>query len=234
MTQGINDKVLGSRFWVANDFQPLQQNDNASNVANAQLIQHRPAIKVKHDSTAFSFATNGEDAMVKSAINKAEIFAASHTLSEEERNQETAKANNNKQYLLGDDDAVQQFLDDVNALYADKFGENGANFCATALNKLMVTHEFDERAKIARNNNRLLGGDGLESLKNAVLGLARMLQEGKISENAVVVLADSNIYDASNKADLLRLVADSAQKTRELFIGEKRFNALIQQWEENL
>ena len=92
MTQGINDKVLGSRFWVANDFQPLQQNDNASNVANAQLIQHRPAIKVKHDSTAFSFATNGEDAMVKSAINKAEIFAASHTLSEEERNQETAKA----------------------------------------------------------------------------------------------------------------------------------------------
>ena len=97
MTQGINDKVLGSRFWVANDFQPLQQNDNASNVANAQLIQHRPAIKVKHDSTAFSFATNGEDAMVKSAINKAEIFAASHTLSEEERNQETAKANNNKQ-----------------------------------------------------------------------------------------------------------------------------------------
>ena len=148
MTQGINDKVLGSRFWVANDFQPLQQNDNASNVANAQLIQHRPAIKVKHDSTAFSFATNGEDAMVKSAINKAEIFAASHTLSEEERNQETAKANNNKQYLLGDDDAVQQFLDDVNALYADKFGENGANFCATALNKLMVTREFDERAKI--------------------------------------------------------------------------------------
>ena len=234
MTQGINDKVLGSRFWVANDFQPLQQNDNASNVANAQLIQHRPAIKVKHDSTAFSFATNGEDAMVKSAINKAEIFAASHTLSEEERNQETAKANNNKQYLLGDDDAVQQFLDDVNALYADKFGENGANFCATALNKLMVTHEFDERAKIARNNNRLLGGDGLESLKNAVLGLARMLQEGKISENAVVVLADSNIYDASNKADLLRLVADSAQKTRELFIGEKRFNALIQLCENNL
>ena len=231
MTQGINDKVLGSRFWVANDFQPLQQNDNASNVANAQLIQHRPAIKVKHDSTAFSFATNGEDAMVKSAINKAEIFAASHTLSEEERNQETAKANNNKQSLLGDDDAVQQFLDDVNALYADKFGENGANFCATALNKLMVTHEFDERAKIARNNNRLLGGDGLESLKNAVLGLARMLKEGKISENAVVVLADSNIYDASNKADLLRLVADSAQKTRELFIGEKRFNALIQQCE---
>ena len=235
MTQQINDKVLGSRFWVANDFQPIQQNDNASNVA-VNPRRQRPAIKVEHDSTAFSFYSNGEDAMVKSAINKAEIFAASHTLSEEEREQETAKANNNKLYLLGDDNAVQEFLDDVNALYAEKFGEDedGANFCATALNKLMVTHEFDERAKIARNNNRHLGGAGLESLKNAVLGLARMLQEGKISENAVVVLADSNIYDASNKADLLRLVADSAQKTRELFIGEKRFNALIQQCEDLL
>ena len=236
MTQQINDKVLGSRFWVANDFQPLQQNDNASNVANAPRIQHRPAINVEHDATVFSFVTNGGDAMVKSAINKAEIFAASHTLSEEERNQETAKANNNKQYLLGDEDAVNEFLEEVNAIYVEKFGEdeNGANFCKTALNKLMVTREFDERAKIARNNNRLLGRAGKDSLKNAVLGLAHMLQERKISENAVVVLADSNIYDASNKADLLRLVADSAQKTRELFIGEKRFNALIQQCEENL
>ena len=40
MTQQVNDKVLGSRFWVANDFQPLQQNDNASNVAVAPRRQH--------------------------------------------------------------------------------------------------------------------------------------------------------------------------------------------------
>ncbi|MBR5080743.1 MAG: hypothetical protein IKX30_18555 [Victivallales bacterium] len=231
MTQGINDNMLGSRFWLVNDFQPLQQNDNASNVAVAPGRQRHPAINVKHDSTVFSFVTNGGDAMVKSAINKAEIFAASHTLTEDERNQETVKANNNKQYLLGDEDAVAEFMEEVNAIYADKFGQDGANFCATALNKLMVTREFDERAKIAQSNNQVLAGAGLDSLKNAVLGLARMLQEGKISEDAVVILSDSNIYDASNKADLLRLVADSAQKTRELFIGEKRFNALIQQCE---
>ena len=233
MTQQVNDKVLGSRFWVANDFQPLQQNDNASNVAVAPRRQH-PANNVEHDSTVFSFVTNGEDAMVKSAINKAEIFAASHTLSEEERNQETVKANNNKQYLLGDEDTVNEFLEGVNAIYTDKFEEDGANFCAIALNKLMLTREFDERAKIARREGVGLGRAGQESLKNAVLGLARMLQEGKISENAVVILSDSNIYDASNKADLLRLAADSAQKTRELFIGEKRFNALIQLCENNL
>ncbi|MBP5674005.1 MAG: hypothetical protein J6X49_16585 [Victivallales bacterium] len=233
MTQQINDKVLGSRFWVANDFQPLQQNDNASNVA-VNPRRQRPAIKVEHDSTAFSFYTNGEDAMVKSAINKAEIFAASHTLSEEEREQETAKANDNKRYLLGGEDAVNAFLEEVNQLYTSRFGgENGANLCATALNKLMVTREFDERAKIARQTG-VLGQAGLEALKNAVLGLARMLREEKISENAVVILADSNIYDASNKADMLKLAADSAKKTRELFIGEKRFNALIQLCEDNL
>ncbi|MBP5674614.1 MAG: hypothetical protein J6X49_19695, partial [Victivallales bacterium] len=96
MTQRINDKVLGSRFWLVNDFQPLQQNDNASNVAVAPVRHQPPTINVKHDATVFSFVANGEDGMVKSAINKAEIFAASHTLSEEERNQETAKANNNK------------------------------------------------------------------------------------------------------------------------------------------
>jgi hypothetical protein len=233
MTQRINDKVLGSRFWLVNDFQPLQQNDNASNVAVAPARNQPPAINVKHDTTVFSFVANGGDAMVKSAINKAEIFAASHTLSEEERNQETAKANNNKQYLLGNEDAVDEFLEEINELYTSKFGEDGANFCATALNKLMVTSEFDERAKIARSKG-ILGQVGLESLKNAVLGLARMLQEGKISENAVVILADSNIYDASQQADMLRLAADSAKKTRELFIGEKRFNALIQQCEDNL
>jgi len=233
MTQRINDKVLGSRFWLVNDFQPLQQNDNASNVAVAPVRQQQPASNVKHDATVFSFVANSEDGMVKSAINKAEIFAASHTLSEEERNQETARANENKRYLLGDEDAVEEFLLEVNQLYTSRFGENGANFCATALNKLMVTSEFDERARIARRKG-VLGRAGLESLKNAVLGLAHMLQEGKISENAVVILADFNIYDASRQADMLRLAADSAKKTRELFIGEKRFNALIQQCEDNL
>ena len=159
MTQHINDKVLGSRFWLVNDFQPLQQNDNASNVANAQLIQHRPARNVEHDATVFSFVTNGNDGMVKSAINKAEIFAASHTLSEEERNLETVKANNNKRYLLGDEDAVNAFLDEVKGLYTSRFGEDGVNLCTTALNKLMVTREFDERAKIARNKG-VLGQTG--------------------------------------------------------------------------
>ena len=230
MTQPINDKVLGSRFWLVNDFQPLQQNDNASNAADAPAGP-RPAANVKHDATVFSFVTNGDSGMVKSAIYKAEIFAASHTVTDEQHEQETVKANNNKQYLLGDQDAIDAFLEDVRGIYTDKFGEEGVNFCETALNKLMLTREFDQRAKIARNKNQVLEGAGLDSLKNAVLGLARMLQEGKISENAVVVLADSNIYDASNKADLLRLVADSAKKTRELFIGEKRFNALIQQCE---
>ena len=233
MTQHINDKVLGSRFWLVNDFQPLQQNDNASNVANAPVRRQNPAANVKHDATVFSFVTNGNDGMVKSAINKAEIFAASHTLSEEERNLETVKANNNKRYLLGDEDAVNAFLDEVKGLYTSRFGEDGVNLCTTALNKLMVTREFDERAKIARNKG-VLGQTGLEALKNAVLGLAHMLQEEKISENAVVILADSNIYDASNKADMLKLAADSAKKTRELFIGEKRFNALIQLCEDNL
>ena len=232
MTQRISDKVLGSRFWLVNDFQPLRQDDNASNVADAPAMR-QPADNVKHDATVFSFVTNGGDGMVKSAINKAEIFAASHTLSEDERNQETAKANNNKRYLLGEQDAVDEFLAEVGEIYNGRFGEDGANFCATALNKLMVTREFDERAKIARRKG-VLGPDGLASLKNAVLGLARMLKEGRISENAVVILADSNYYDASNQADMLRLAADSAKKTRELFVGEKRFNALIRQCEDSL
>ena len=220
MTQRISDKVLGSRFWLVNDFQPLRQDDNASNVADAPAMR-QPADNVKHDATVFSFVTNGGDGMVKSAINKAEIFAASHTLSEDERNQETAKANNNKRYLLGEQDAVDEFLAEVGEIYNGRFGEDGANFCATALNKLMVTREFDERAKIARRKG-VLGPDGLASLKNAVLGLARMLKEGRISENAVVILADSNYYDASNQADMLRLAADSAKKPRELFVGATR------------
>ena len=63
MTQHINDKVLGSRFWLVNDFQPLQQNDNASNVANAPVRRQNPAANVKHDATVFSVVTNGNDGM---------------------------------------------------------------------------------------------------------------------------------------------------------------------------
>ena len=92
----------------------------------------------------------------------------------------------------------------------------------------MVTREFQERVKAVAQNG-ILGEAGLASLKNAVVGLASMLEAGRISEDAVVVLADGNFYDASNRADLLRLAADSAKKARDLFIGEERFTALIQQ-----
>ena len=235
MVNPVNDNVLGNRFWAVNDLGKLDQ------------VEQPPAVepdaepeKVNPKSTIFTFAANGGDAMATSAINKAELFAASHTLNEEQVAQENQKADANLRELVGDQGIVDTLVDEVADLYAQRFdceANDAKAACRTALRKLMVTREFDERANIALPAfdpnapapNRLLGEDGLNALKNAMLGLAHMLKEGEISERAVVVLADGNYYDASNRTDLLRLAAESAKKVKQLFIGEERFNKLIEQ-----
>ena len=83
MVNPVNDNVLGNRFWAVNDLGKLDQ------------VEQPPVVepdaepeKVNPKSTIFTFAANGGDAMATSAINKAELFAASHTLNEEQVAQE--------------------------------------------------------------------------------------------------------------------------------------------------
>ncbi len=241
MTERISDSTLGNRFWAVTDYslQPAAQGANG-----AQQV-HAPAANVKHDSAITNFVNAGGDAMAQNAISKAELFAASHTLNADEVQAENAKADRNQEKLLGAEDAVDDFIEEAAEKYVEDHDgvelDDARGFCRTALRKLMVTHEFDERANIelpAANGNdeaaRRLGPQGKAALKNAVLGLASMLKEGKISEKAVVVLADSKYYDASKRADMLRLAADSAKKVKEMFVGEARFEALIQQCKDKL
>ena len=236
MPDPISDANLGSRFWLVTDYSPL-------NPAEAPAPQNPAVAKVKHDSTILTFVDAGGDSMAQSAIHRAELFAASHTLAGAEAH-EAQRAQANAGRLLGED-AIDAFIDSVAEAYAARL-EDGTTaddvrgFCRTAVLKLMVTREIDARAKW---EEPVPGGPpqpvrltaaGLNALRNAAMGLADMLKNHRISENAVVALADGKYYDASNRADLLRLSADSAAKVKELFIGKERFDALIRQCEESL
>ena len=237
MANPVSDAVLGSRFWLKTDFSMAVQ-------PVAEPGANQPDLsKVKHDSKILSFADAGGDTMAKSAIGKAELFAASHTLTDDEIEQERARAVNGTGELLGEDNKgafVNEAAADLAEVLPGVSADERQRLCDTALTKLMATGEFAARARIPLEElgegavDRRLGADGLASLKNAVLGLAKMLGEGKVSEKAVVFLADGNFYDASNRADLLRLVSASANKVRQLFIGRERMEALVRQCEESL
>ncbi|MBQ6472865.1 MAG: hypothetical protein IJJ33_12850 [Victivallales bacterium] len=217
-----NDSTIGSRFWLVTDFSIMHAPNGVDAPANPS--------GVKHDSNILSFAKSVDDPMTRSAINRATLFAASHTLSLDQRNLETARARMCKFTLLGEDQG-EAFLAQTVAEFADRFGEDGTQFCRTALDKLMASQEFYERATCpnATGVNPQLGPAGLASLKNAVLGLANMLRNNQITPDAVLILADGNYYDAANRSDLLRLAAKSTQKVKELFIGKDRFESLINQ-----
>ena len=133
MPNPISDKVLGSRFWLVNDFQSIDANDNASMQVHVPE-QNRVAPKVKHDAKIFSFVNEDQDnEMARSAINKAELFAASHTLSVEQREQERVQALQNGTTLLGSQNAVEEFLQDAIATFGHRFeGKNGDEPCRTA------------------------------------------------------------------------------------------------------
>ncbi len=221
----ISDATLGNRFWI--DINLGMMGVDRPNVP-AQTS------KVKHDATITSFVNANTDPLAQNSINKAEIFAGYHTLTDDEMAQQEARSLENKQILLGNDGTA--FLDEVALAFQEKHGVEGRDFCQIALNKLMASQEFDTRARgeLPEGTPRLLGVTGLAALKNAVLGLATMLKEGQISEKAVVVLADSHFYDASNRTDMLKLAAASASKVKELFIGEERFMALIKQCKDTL
>ncbi len=243
MTERLSDSTLGNRFWAVTDFsmQPITGADATDATA-------APVADVKHNTTITSFVNAGGDTMAQSAINKAELFAASHTVDADEMRLETEVANRNLETLIGDEDAVDGFIEEAAEKYVEMHPgvekDEAKDVCRTALRKLMVTQEFDDRAHVELPPSagldgddataRRLGPQGLAALKNAVIGLGSMLKDGKISEKAVLILADSHFYDASNRPDMLRLAADSAQKVKELFIGEERFNALIQQCKDRL
>ena len=240
MTQNITDATLGRRFWAVNDFSKLA----APNAANAPNV---PAAEAEENNklspNILSFINAGGDTMAQSAINKAQLFAATHTLTNEEVDRETAKSEANLLELVGNNDAVTQVVNAVKTVFMQRNAgvtqEAAERFCRTALNKLMATDEFDARAHVpvqqgAPENARRLGVKGLNSLKNAMLGLAGMLKDGTIREDAVLILANEKYYDAANRTDLLRLATDSAKKVKELFIGKDRYEALIRQCEDRL
>ncbi|MBR4674760.1 MAG: hypothetical protein IKP00_09875 [Victivallales bacterium] len=241
MTEHVSEATLGRRFWAVNDFSKLT-GPNALNPANPD-----DAAEIKKNNTIaptiLNFVKAGGDTMAQSAVNKAQIFAANHTFTAAELQNETEKTTNNRRELVGGEAEVNSLVNEVATVFLQRNPnvtiEDARRFCKTALDKLMATNEFDMLAKKTLPQNdpnatHRLGEAGLNSLKNAMLGLAGMLKEGTISEKAVLELANGKYYDASNRADLLRLTVDSAVKVKELFIGEARYNALIQQCRDKL
>ncbi len=245
----IIDANLGSRFWKVADLSQVNVPENLNADPENESVQD-----VKHDSTVVTFVNSDSDPMAKSAIERAEFFAASHAIAEDEA-AEAREANAAAYRLIGEDDAVDAFIDDVVDEYIgleenEEAGLSAADLrpiCLKAFRKLLLTKEFQERSRVkvdqfvGRDGELLgdveynkLGKAGLAALKNATMGLVDMLRKGKISDNAILVLADEKYYDASNRADMLRLAADSAKKVKELFVGKARFDALIAQCEECL
>ena len=241
MTQRITDATLGRRFWAVNDYSKLTGPNalNPANPADAEKIEKNNTLP----PTVLSFVNAGGDTMAQSAINKAQLFATTHTLTADEAQREAVKAAANRLVLLGDEAEVTAVVDEVAAVFVQRNEgvtlEDAKEFGRTALNKLMVTSEFDTRANSQLPANPALatmrlGEEGLKSLKNAMLGLAEMLNDGTIREDAVIILADGKYYDAANRLDLLRLTADSAQKVKDLFIGKERYDALVKQCKDRL
>ncbi len=237
MTQHISDATLGRRFWSVNDFTKLT-GPNAANIPAAEAEKNN-----KLPPNILSFINAGGDTMAQSAINKAQLFAATHTFTNDDLNRETANLEANLLELVGGELQVTAVTEAVAEVFMQRNAgltqEEARRFCSIALNKLMATDEFDERAHIPLPDNdplatRRLGTKGLNSLKNAMLGLAGMLRDGIIRQDAVLILANEKYYDAANRADLLRLATDSAKKVKDLFIGKDRYEALIQQCENRL
>ena len=105
MVKPVSDNVLGNRFWLLNDFNGVDGADAPKPLADPATA------KVKHDADIFSFVNGGGDEMAQNAIGKAELFAASHTLSEEAVTAENTQIGNNLRELLGDAGAVGAFVD---------------------------------------------------------------------------------------------------------------------------
>ena len=216
----IADFSLGSRFWQVSDLGAVMDKAVDAGIAAREAVKD-----VRHDASVFSFAADATGESVRAAINRAEIFAARHTLSQAERDQEAARAASNAADLGVDCDALAaELAAEPDALPdgmdAGAFREN----LRKAAGKLLATREFTMRAK-----QGALGDEGMFALKNAVRGMAQMLREGRISEDAALVLADGNFYDAENRADMLRLAADSAARVRAIFSGEEALDAIIAQ-----
>ena len=228
----ISDATLGSRFWINTDFSMAARPVAANNERTVDV-----ATVNKHNSNIFTFVNAGGDSMAKNAIGKAELFAATHTLSIDDEVHEQIRADNNYNALIGDENTKNEILDAaVEAFRAKNEGVDEAaarEVCNTAFRKLLASQEFTDRAKVtAADLNRDNGGikldaEGIASLKNATAGLAHMIRNGQISEKAVIFLADGNFYDAANRTDMLRLAAESAKKVKSIFIGEERVEALV-------
>ena len=74
MPAPVSDAVLGSRFWLVNDFASLENVQGVNDPAQDNVQVDGPA-NVKHDAEVFSFVASEGDEMVRSAINRAEMFA---------------------------------------------------------------------------------------------------------------------------------------------------------------
>ena len=78
----VSDLSLGSRFWQVSDLGDVMGKAVRDGIADGNAVKN-----VKHDAAVFSFAADDSSESVRSAINRAEIFAAQHTLSQEARAQ---------------------------------------------------------------------------------------------------------------------------------------------------
>ena len=115
MTERISDATLGRRFWAVNDFNQIQA-PHVPNVANVEEAENRNRL----DPNILNFVNAGGDTMAQSAINKAQIFAANHTFGVEEVQREEDRTIANRQTLVGEEAEVNNLVDEVAAVFAQR------------------------------------------------------------------------------------------------------------------
>ena len=226
----VSDAMLGSRFWYSADTEGLSRllDTYAPERNDGVAPQNGQLSPVTHDNTLTSFFVNGSSESIKRAINRAEVFAASHVLNPEAKTAELRRAmataeklGLNIEDLSSEINGLMTHDDLIDPKVSSEARKNLSAMVKVALVKLLVSNEFLARA--ASDNGEAvaeLSRAGRDALRNAAIGLTNMLLLGVVSEDAVLYLANGKVHDLGNPADVLNLAVNSAEKVKETFVGK--------------
>ncbi|GEM_PF-5733002 len=242
---GFSDFQLGNKFWLnanAGDF--AKQVDDAirsevGDIPSATVSKKTlDALKRLKELKSTQFFTQEGKSFLKSASGRAEIFAASHFLDDQplEINQERARINAEALGVNRDDfKKLLAFFQETTRTKGGKIGDMEVppgleDYLEDALDMVLASEEFTQRAQ----ENTPLSEAGKLALMNSVLGVAVLLQKGKISREAMLVMLDSKAFDLSKTSDMLQMACDCARKVKDIFADGKGVDKALAECERQL
>jgi len=224
--QTINVGSMLNRFWVTGDLIQLDRVDRGEPVDGSEKPQLGRPSYIRHDNLLSSVL--GDDDLACEQRDRANLFALQHRLNQDDKTHEEDVAERTARLLEIDRDVMtdeivrlangwnatlpqgdERWIDDDDGRLRD--------LAAKALTKLLNSVQATEASKSGR-----LSEEGRLALKNAALGVIRLLQSGKLHEDAVLYLVDNATYDLSNGADLLQLATNALEYVHDAVLDEAK------------